>query len=288
MSILIDQNSRILIQGIIGRAGSFFSKRMYDYGNNVVGGVAPSFGGEWTLDGKVPLFDTVHECVQSTDADTSVIFVPAHAASDACFEAIDAGVENIVCVSAGVPLKDIALINSRLVGTRVTFIGPNAAGVFSPGKALAGIFPVEKSLAGNIGVISRAGSLAFTVLDMLYENDLGVSTAIGLGEDCVSGASLVDCLDVFEMDAHTDSILLIGQPGSIQEELAAAHILETITKPVFTYVAGYSLRQTNIIGHTDMCMFDTQHSSQRKIEALSDAGVLVAHSLEDIPKLLKK
>ena len=288
MTILIDQNSRIIVQGIVGRAGSYFSRRMHDYGQNVVGGVAPGYGGDWALDSKVPIFDTVHECFKSTDADTSVIFVPPHAAADACFEALDAGIQNVICVSDGVPRKDTALINSRLSNQKTRLIGPNASGVFSPGKALAGIFPVERAIAGRIGVISRAGSLAFSVLDALYEHGLGVRTVIGLGEYCLAGAGFVECLDIFEMDAHTDSILLIGQPGDVQEEVAAVHILESITKPVYAYIAGESLAKLNLIGHTEMGMFDTQHSSQSKIEALSDAGVLIAKSVEAIPNLLKK
>lgn len=288
MSILIDQHSRIIIQGIVGRAGSYFSKRMHDYGQNVVGGVAPGYGGGWALDSKVPIFDTVHEGINSTDADTSVIFVPPHAAADACFEALDACIQNVICVSDGVPRKDTALINSRLFDQKARLIGPNASGVFSPGKALAGVFPVERALPGRLGVISRAGSLAFSVLDMLYENDIGVRTVIGLGEACLAGADFVDCLDLFEMDAHTDAILLLGQPGDVQEELAAAHILESITKPVYAYIAGESLAKMTLIGHTEMSMFDLQHTSLSKIEALSDAGVLIAKSLEEIPHLLKK
>ena len=288
MSILIDQHSRIIIQGIVGHAGSFFSKRMHDYGHNVVGGVAPGYGGGWVLESKVPVFDTVLDCVNSTDADTTVIFVPSHAAADACFEALDAGIQNVICVSDGVPRKDTAFINSHLFDQKVRLIGPNASGVFSPGKALAGIFPVQRAISGHIGIISRAGSLSFSVLDVLYENNLGVRTIIGLGEDCIAGANFVDCLDIFEMDANTDSILLIGQPGGVQEEMAAEYILESITKPVYAYIAGESLAEMTLVGHTDMSMFDTKHSSRAKMDALSGAGVLIAKSLEEIPCLLKK
>lgn len=287
MSILIDQKSRIIVQGIKGRTGSLFSKRMHDYSHNVVGGIAPSHGGEWVLDGKVPLFDTVKECVQSTDADTSVIFVPAYAAADAIFEAIDAGIKIIVCISAGVPLKDISLIKSALKYQDTVLIGPNAAGVVSPGKALAGVFPTELAIEGHIGVISRAGALAYDVLQTLYKSGLGVSTAVGLGEDVLSGASFVDCLEMFEMDAHTDSILLVGQPGDIQEELAARYILESVTKPVFAYIAGENINQVQIIGHTDIAMFDMQHCSQNKIEILARSGVRIARRISDIPGLYK-
>jgi len=286
MSILIDQNSRIIIQGINGKAGSFFAKRMHDYGNNVVGGIAPSHGGEWTLNGKIPLFDTVHECVQSTDADTTVIFVPAYSATDACFEALDSGIKNIICISADVPMKDIAFIKSSLQNKDAILIGPNALGVFTPGKALAGVFPVDFAIEGNLGVISRAGSLCYDVLMELYKNDIGISSVIGLGEDCLSGTSFVDCLDLFEMDAHTDSILIIGQPGYIQESLAATHILESITKPVYAYVAGVGINTNKIIGHTEICMFDSQHNAPRKIEDLSNAGVRIARNLIDISQLI--
>ena len=260
---------------------------MHDYGHNIVGGIAPAHGGEWVLDGKVPLFDTVKECVQSTDAETSVIFVPAHSATDAIFEAIDAEVKTVVCISAGVPLKDISIIKSVLKNKETLLIGPGATGILSPGKALAGIFPTELAIEGNIGVISRAGTLAYDVLQTLYQNGLGVSTAVGLGEDVLSGASFVDCLEMFEMDAHTDSILLVGQPGGIQEELAAAHVLEAITKPVFAYVAGEKNNQVQKIGYTDISMFDIQHSSQKKIEILAKSGVRIARNISEIPGLIK-
>lgn len=287
MSILVDQNSRIIIQGINGRAGSFFAKRMQAYGNNIVGGVAPAHGGDWTLEGKVPLFDTVQECIQSTDADTTVIFVPAHSAADACFEAIDAGISNIICISSKVPMKDISIIKSSIKDRDAIFIGPSATGVFSPGKALAGIFPVNKAIEGNLGVISRVGALSYDVLQLLYENNIGVSTAVGLGDNCMTGASFVDILDLFEIDAHTDRILILGQPGNIQEELAASHILESITKPVYAYIVGKSIDPENIIGHTDMSMFDAQHRSLNKIQSLANSGVQIANRIEELPLLLK-
>ena len=287
MSILIDQNSRIIVQGINGRAGSYFARRMHEYGNNVFGGIAPSYGGGWALDGKVPLFDTVQECVKNTDADTSVIFVPAYSAADACFEAMDAGIQNIICISAGVPIKDTAMIRSRLKHKEAILIGPNAPGVFSPEKAMAGVFPVDFAVEGRLGVISRAGSLTYDVLQTLFENGIGVSTAVGLGEDCMSGTSIVECLDLFEMDAHTDNILIIGQPGDIQEETAATHILESITKPVYAYIAGESIDPAQIIGHTEICMFYPQHYSRKKIEVLAQSGVCIAHRMQDIPGLLK-
>jgi len=286
MSILIDQKSRIIIQGINGRAGSFFAKRMQAYGNNIVGGVSPAHGGDWTLEGKVPLFDTVQECVQSTDADTTVIFVPAHSAADACFEAMYAGIRNIICVSSNVPMKDISIIKSSIKDYNAILIGPSATGVFSPGKALAGIFPVNKSIEGNLGVISRVGPLSYDVLHLLYEKNIGVSTAVGLGENCMTGASFVDILDLFETDAHTDRILILGQPGGIQEELAAAHILESITKPVYAYIVGESIDPESILGHTDMSMFDSQHLSVNKTRVLANAGVQMAHTIEEIPLLL--
>ena len=287
MSILIDQNSRIIIQGINGRAGSFFAKHIQAYGNNIVGGIAPAYGGGWALDGKVPLFDTVQECIQSTDADTTVIFVPAHSAADACFEALHAGIKNIICISSKVPLKDISLIKSCIKDSDAIFIGPSATGVFSPGKALAGIFPAIQAIEGDLGVISRVGSLSFDVLDLLYESNIGVSTAVGLGDNCMTGASFVDILDLFETDAHTDKILILGQPGDIQEELAATHILESITKPVFAYIVGESINPERIIGLTDLSMFDTQHRSIDKIQALANSGVQIAHRIEELPQILK-
>lgn len=287
MSIIIDQDSRIIIQGINGHAGSFFAKQIYAYGNNLVGGIAPSHGGDWALEGKVPLFDTVQECVQSTDADTTVIFAPAYSAADACFEAIEAGIENIICVSTGVPLKDMALMRSYLRQKDAILIGPAASGVFSPGKAMAGVFPTDFALEGNLGLISRAGSLTYDVMMTLFQHNIGISSAIGLGEDSLSVTGFVDCLDMFEMDAHTDHILLVGLPGNIQEDLAATHILESITKPVYAFVAGEGINPGHIIGHTELCMFDAQLNAQTKVEALANAGVRVAGRINDIPALIK-
>lgn len=286
MSILVDQHSRVIVQGITGRHGSFHARQIQAYANNLVGGISPGHGGEWELDGQVPIFDTVMECVSSTDANTSVILVPAFSASDAIIEAIDAGIKTIVCISAGIPIKDMLFIKALLKRTETRLIGPNSPGIFAPGVALAGVIPTDIAVQGTIGVASRSGTLTYETLNVLKQHNLGVSTALGLGDDPVVGTNFVDCLELFETDPHTDKILLIGEAGGLEEEKAADYITDNVTKPVVAYVAGTSITSVKIIGHPGIGLLEDLESPLRKQIAFHDVGVRVANFLNEIPGLL--
>lgn len=241
MAIILNGNSRIMVQGISGRSGSWHANRMQAYMGNVVGGTSPGHGGEWSVESKIPIFDSVLECVRSTDANTSVVFVPAYAAGDAIIEAIHAGIQNIIAVSAGIPLHDMLLIRTLAREHRCRLIGPNSAGILNPGLALAGVIPHELASAGSTAVISKAGSLLFEVLSILRDGKCGISTAISLGEDPIHGLSLPECLELLEEDPHTEEIVLIDDSSGISDEGTLNFISTKSTKKMLVFPVGGSL-----------------------------------------------
>lgn len=238
MSILVNKDTRLMIQGITGNEGLFHSLQMLEYGTNIVAGVTPGKGGEWVLDGKIPVFDSVSIAANARGANTSVIFVPARFAPDAIFEAADAGVQMIVCITEGIPVQDMMRVRNYLDQKGVRLIGPNCPGLLTPGEAKVGIIPGDIALPGNVGVVSRSGTLTYEVLYALKLVGIGVTTCVGIGGDPVNGTNFIDVLGMFESDPYTEQVVLIGEIGGTDEEKAAEFITSHMTKPVVSFIAG--------------------------------------------------
>jgi succinyl-CoA synthetase alpha subunit len=287
MSILIDKNTRLLVQGITGNEGLFHTKQMVAYGTAVVAGVTPGKGGEWVLDGKIPVFDSVKIARHATGANTSVIFVPAHFAADAIFEAADAGVGLIVCITEGIPVQDMMRVRNYLDQKGVRLVGPNCPGLLTPGESKAGIIPGNIAVPGSVGVVSRSGTLTYEVLFALMQNNMGVSTCVGIGGDPINGTTFLDCLAMFEEDLNTEKVVLIGEIGGTDEEKAAEFIHVNMTKPVVGFIAGRTAPPGKRMGHAGAIVEGGSGLAADKIEALQDAGVKVANHPEEIPNLLK-
>lgn len=286
MSILANQNTRLIVQGITGQEGLFHAQQMLYYKTNLVGGVTPGKGGEWVLDGKVPVFDSVKAAVEVTGADASVIFVPARHCADAIYEAADAEIPLVVCITEGVPVQDMLKVKSLLKQKRTKLIGPNCPGLLTPGEAKIGIIPGNITLPGNIGVVSKSGTLTYEVLHALKQKGLGVSTCIGIGGDPIKGMGFIEILEMFEADAHTDKIVLIGEIGGSDEENAAEYISRHMTKPVVSFIAGITAPPGKRMGHAGAIIDGNTGTAKVKIEALETAGVRVAKHPEEIPALL--
>jgi succinyl-CoA synthetase alpha subunit len=286
MSILVDKNTRLVVQGITGNEGLFHTQQMLAYGTNVVAGVTPGKGGEWVLDSKVPVLDSVLIAVEATGANTSVIFVPARFAADAIFEAADAGISLIVCITEGIPVQDMMRVRSYLDQKGARLVGPNCPGLLTPGQAKVGIIPGNIAIPGNIGVVSRSGTLTYEVLYALKLVDKGVSTCVGIGGDPINGTSFIDVLGMFEADAHTDKVILIGEIGGSDEEKAAEFIADQMTKPVVAFVAGRTAPPGKRMGHAGAIVEGGSGLAEDKVKALQTAGVRVASHPEEIPELL--
>ncbi|MDF1499504.1 MAG: succinate--CoA ligase subunit alpha [Anaerolineales bacterium] len=286
MSVLVDKDTRLLVQGITGREGLFHTSRMVDYGTNVVAGVTPKKGGEWVLDGKIPVFDTVRTAVEATGANVSIIFVPARFSADAILEAADAGVPLVVCITEGIPVQDMMKVRRYLDQKGVRLVGPNCPGLLSPGEAKVGIIPGHIAQKGNIGVVSRSGTLTYEVLHALNQNNMGVSTCVGIGGDPINGTSFVDALAMFEADPHTEKVVLIGEIGGSDEERAADFISDRMTKPVVAFVAGRTAPPGKRMGHAGAIVEGGEGTADEKIKAFEAAGVRTANRPEEIPDLL--
>lgn len=287
MSVLIDKDTRLLVQGITGNEGLFHTQQMVAYGTNVVAGVTPGKGGEWVLDGKIPVFDSVKIAVEATGADTAISFVPARFAADSIFEAADAGVSLVVCITEGIPVQDMMQARNYLDQKNVRLVGPNCPGLLTPGECKVGIIPGDIAIPGSIGVVSRSGTLTYEVLYALKQNGMGVSTCVGIGGDPVNGTSFIDCLRMFEEDPHTDSVILIGEIGGSDEERAAEFIADKMTKPVAGFIAGQTAPPGKRMGHAGAIVEGSSGLAADKIRALERAGVRVARYPEEIPDLLK-
>ena len=284
MSVLIDNNTKVIVQGITGRDGSFHAAKMKEYGTQVVGGTSPGKGGQ-QVDG-IPVFNTVKEAVAATGADTSIIFVPAPFAKDAMLEAIDGGVKLVVCITEGVPVLDAveAQNYARVKGVKV--IGPNCPGLISPGKSMVGIMPTGVFKQGHTGVISRSGTLTYEVVYDLVESGLGISTAVGVGGDPVVGLYFEDLLQMFQDDPETDSIAMIGEIGGDAEERAAEFIKAHVTKPAAVFISGRQAPPGKQMGHAGAIISGGSGSAEGKIKALEAAGVPVADETRLLPELL--
>ncbi len=280
MSILLDRDSRVIVQGITGRMARLHTKDMVQYGTNVVGGVVPGKGGE-SVEG-VPVFDTVKQAVEATGADASLVFVPPPFAADSIMEAADAGIRYCVCITDGIPAQDMIRVKRYMYrypkDKRMVLTGPNCAGTISPGKALLGIMPGHIYLPGNVGIIGRSGTLGYEAAAQLKERGIGVSTSVGIGGDPINGSSFRDILERFENDEDTEVIAMIGEIGGPQEAEAAEYIRDHITKPVVAYVAGLTAPKGRTMGHAGAIISAFGESASEKVEILSAAGVTVAEN----------
>lgn len=287
MGILADKNTRVVVQGITGREGSFHSRLMLEYGTKVVAGMRPGKGGEWALDGKVPVFDSVKVAVEATGADTSMIIVPASAAPDSILEAADAGVRLIICLTEGIPIQDMMRVNAYLDFKKVLLIGPNCPGLLTPGETKIGFIPGNIAIPGSVGVVSRSGTLTYEVLNALKDSGLGTSTCVGIGGDPVKGLNFIETLQLFEEDPQTDKVVMIGEIGGNDEELAAEFISERMTKPIVGFIAGKTAPAGKRMGHAGAIIQGGSGTALDKVEALNKAGVKIADHPEQIPELLK-
>ena len=286
MAILVNKDTRLLVQGITGKDGSFHAKQMLDYGTNVVAGVTPGKGGQ--REHGVPVFNTVREAVAETGANTSIIYVPARLAPDAILEAADAGIPLIVCISEHIPALDMVKVRARVIESGSRLIGPNCPGLITPGQAKVGIMPGFIHNPGRVGVVSRSGTLTYEVVYALTQIGLGQSTAVGIGGDPVNGTSFTDVLEMFQNDPDTDAIAMLGEIGGTDEEKAAAYIKEHVTKPVIGFIAGQTAPPGKRMGHAGAIISGGTGTAAEKIAAMRAAGVHVSESAAGIATIAKE
>ena len=287
MSIFVDKKTRLLVQGITGNEGLFHAQQMLEFGTKVVAGVTPGKGGEWVLGDKVPVFDSCRAAVDATGANVTVIFVPSRGASDAMFEAADAGIPLVVCITEGVPVQDMMRVREYLDQKQVRLLGPNCPGLLTPGETKVGIIPNNIAIPGNVGVVSRSGTLTYEVLYALKQKNMGVTTCVGIGGDPINGTNFIDCLDLFEADPRTEMIVMIGEIGGTDEEKAAQFIVANLTKPVVSFIAGQTAPPGKRMGHAGAIIEGGAGTAADKVKALEAAGVKIAHYPEEIPSLLE-
>lgn len=286
MSILINKNTKLLVQGITGRDGSFHTAKMKNYGTNIVAGVSPGKGGQ-SFEG-IPVFNTVEDAVKTTGANTSIIFVPAPLAGDAILEAAEGGIELIVCISEGVPTLDMVKATAYMKKKGVKLVGANCPGLITPDEALVGILPGNIFLKGNVGLMSRSGTLTYEMVNQLTTNGIGQSTCVGIGGDPVAGLYYQELLQMFEDDPETEAIVLIGEIGGDAEERAAQYIKEHITKPVVAFIAGQTAPPGKRMGHAGAIISSGSGTAAEKIAAFEAVGVPVARRPVEIPMLVKE
>jgi succinyl-CoA synthetase alpha subunit len=285
MSILVNKDTRLLVQGITGREGAFHAEQMIAYGTPVVAGVTPGKGGTWGV-GNVPIFETVHEAVTATGANTSIIYVPAKFAPDAILEAADAGVPLIICITEGIPALDMMKVRAYLDTTKSRLIGPNCPGLITPGEAKVGIMPGHIHTRGRVGVVSRSGTLTYEVVYALTLRGIGQSTAVGIGGDPINGTSFVDVLKLFENDLETRQVVMIGEIGGADEEKAAEFIATRMSKPVTAFIAGQTAPPGKRMGHAGAIISGGKGTAADKIAALQVAKVRVARHPGEIAEMV--
>ncbi|HET7471449.1 MAG TPA: succinate--CoA ligase subunit alpha [Gemmatimonadales bacterium] len=287
MSIFVDSKTRLLVQGITGREGSFHARQMLEYGTAVVGGVTPGKGGQ-TFEGKVPVFNTVDEAVRATGANASVIYVPPMAAAAAVFEAADAGVPLIVCITEGIPVMHMSRAMPFVRSRGVRLIGPNCPGLIAPGvKAKVGIIPGNICAPGRVGLVSRSGTLTYEVVNHLTRAGIGQSTCVGIGGDPIIGTNFIDCLRAFQDDPETEAIVLMGEIGGTDEQNAAAFVKQHITKPVIGFIAGQTAPKGRRMGHAGAIISGSSGTAEEKIAAFEAAGIGIMRRPVDVVELLR-
>jgi succinyl-CoA synthetase alpha subunit len=286
MSILVDSNTRLVVQGITGKEGGFQTRRCMEYGTKVVAGVTPGRGGEKFDD--VPVFNTVRDAVRETDANCSLIFVPAGFAADAVLEAADAGLPVVVCITEGIPTLDMVVVRRRLQGAGICLIGPNCPGVITPGQCRVGIMPGNVFLPGPVGVVSRSGTLVYEAVDQLTRNGIGQSTSVGIGGDPIPGTTVRQILELFNADPQTKAVVLIGEIGGSAEQEAAEYIRSEMKKPVISFVAGSTAPPGRRMGHAGAIIAGNTGTAKAKKEALAAAGAVICESPAEIGSTTKR
>ena len=285
MSIFVDRSTTVIVQGITGRDGSFHTKQMMEYGTRVVAGVTPGKGGQ-SFEG-VPVFDTVHDAVKATGANTSVIYVPPMFAADAIMEAADAGIAFIVAITEGVPVLDMTRVHPFVKEKGARLLGPNCPGLITPGQSKVGIIPGNICTPGNVGVVSRSGTLTYEVVYQLTRAGLGQSTCVGIGGDPINGTNFIDCLAAFEADPQTSAVAMMGEIGGTDEQEAAAYVRRSMTKPVVGFIAGQTAPPGRRMGHAGAIISGSSGTAAEKIEAFHAAGIGVAKRPLDFVELLR-
>ena len=287
MSILVNKNSRVIVQGITGSEGDFHSKQMLDYGTNIVGGVTPGKGGQYAVDEKIKVFDSVEEAVDQTNANTSIIFVPPPFAAEAIIEASYAGVETIVCITEGVPVHDMVKVKQVTNKNGTRLIGPNCPGIITVDECKLGIMPGFICKKGSIGVVSKSGTLTYEAIDQLVNVGLGQTTAIGIGGDPIIGTTMKDCLELFEKDPDTEGVVIIGEIGGQMEIEAARWAKDNMSKPIAGFIAGQTAPPGKRMGHAGAIVSGGNDTAEAKMKVLSDCGISVSESVADIGRIMK-
>ncbi|MEO7996936.1 MAG: succinate--CoA ligase subunit alpha [Gemmatimonadaceae bacterium] len=287
MSIFIDKNTKLVVQGITGRDGSFHTQQMIDYGTDVVAGVTPGKGGQKFAD-KVPIYNTVYDAVQASGANTAVIYVPPMFAADAIMEAAASGVKLVVCITEGVPVLDMTRVYQYVKDMGVRLLGPNCPGLITPGASKVGIIPGRICTPGSVGVVSRSGTLTYEIVHQLTTNGIGQSSCVGIGGDPINGTNFIDCLEAFEKDPQTKAVAMMGEIGGTDEQEAAKFVRDHMTKPVVGFIAGQTAPPGRRMGHAGAIISGSAGTAAEKIDAFKDAGMGVAQRPVDFVKLIQE
>ena len=287
MSILVNKNSRVIIQGITGNEGTFHGEQMIEYGTNIVGGVTPGKGGQTTLSNNCPIFNNVQEAKNSTDADTSIIFVPPRFAADAVIESILSGIDLIVCITEGIPVRDMITVKNLLDNSNSKMIGPNCPGIITVDECKVGIMPGFICKRGSIGVVSKSGTLTYEAIDQIVKQGLGITTAIGIGGDSIIGTDMRSALELFENDPETEGVVIIGEIGGEMEVEAAMWAKDNITKPLVGFIAGQTAPKGKRMGHAGAIVSGGNETAEAKMKILSECGIAICNSVAEIGAKMK-
>ena len=287
MSVFVDSGTRLLVQGITGREGAFHARQMLEYGTTIVAGVTPGKGGQ-KFENRVPVYNTVADAVHETRANCAVIYVPPMAAAGAIFEAVDAGIPLVVCITEGIPVMHMSRVMPFVRARGARLIGPNCPGLITPGESKVGIIPGNICTPGRVGLVSRSGTLTYEVVNQLTRNGIGQSTCVGIGGDPIIGTNFIDCLEAFQEDPATEAIVMIGEIGGTDEQLAAAYVKERVTKPVAGFIAGQTAPKGRRMGHAGAIISGSSGTAEEKLAAFDSAGIDIMRRPADVVALLEK